>query len=182
MSAVDDRPFDDSASRRGGESQQSGMETAQGLYCATMITRRDAIGSLALFLELAASSARAQAPVPGARPARRPPVFKHALPDVKMDNWEVTVSYVDYAPGQVGKPHHHPGFVLAYVLEGTVVEQVIGEGVSNEVQTYHVGDMFYEPIGATHQVSKNASATDPARLLAMIFAPKGAPLTRPAGE
>lgn len=96
-----------------------------------------------------------------------------------MDNWEVTVSYVDYAPGQVGQPHHHPGFVLAYVLEGTVIEQVLGEGVPNEPRTYHVGDMFYEPIGATHQVSKNASQTEPARLLAMIFAPKGVPLTRP---
>jgi hypothetical protein len=40
--------------------------------------------------------------------------------------------------------------------------------------------MFYEQPGATHEVSKNASATVPARLLAMILAPKGATLTTPA--
>ena len=97
-----------------------------------------------------------------------------------MHDWEVTVSYVDYAPGHVGQAHHHPGFVLAYVLEGAVVAQVIGEGVPSDERTYHVGEMFYEPIGATHKVSKNASQTEPARLLAMIFAPKGAPPTRPA--
>ena len=31
--------------------------------------------------------------------------------------------------------------------------------------------------GATHEVSRNASQTEPARLLAMIFAKKGATLT-----
>ena len=40
--------------------------------------------------------------------------------------------------------------------------------------------MFYEPPGATHEVSKNASQTQPAKLLALIFAPKGATLTMPA--
>jgi hypothetical protein len=32
--------------------------------------------------------------------------------------------------------------------------------------------MFYEPIGSTHQVSKNASATEPARLPAINLLPK----------
>ena len=40
--------------------------------------------------------------------------------------------------------------------------------------------MFYEQPGATHEVSKNASQTQPARLLAMIFAKKGSVLTTPA--
>ena len=39
--------------------------------------------------------------------------------------------------------------------------------------------MFYEPPGATHEVSKNASQTEPARLLALIFAKKGSTLTTP---
>ena len=94
-----------------------------------------------------------------------------------MDGWEVTVSYVDYAPGRVGATHRHPGFVLAYVLEGAVVTKISDQG---EEKTYTVGQMFYEQPGATHEVSKNASATQPARLLAMIFAKKGEPLTRPA--
>ena len=136
------------------------------------VTRRDAIVSLAALLELAASTADAQT-VAGAPVAPRPPVFVHDLPNVSLDGWEVRVSHVDYPPGRVGMPHQHPGFLFAYVLEGSVVAQVIGNGVSDEVRTYHVGEMFYEPIGSTHQVSKNASQTEPARLLAINLAKKG---------
>jgi hypothetical protein len=50
--------------------------------------------------------------------ARRGPVFKRELPNVNLENWEVTVSYVDDAPGRVAQPPRHIGFVLAYVLEG----------------------------------------------------------------
>ena len=44
--------------------------------------------------------------------------------------------------------------------------------------------MFYEQPGATHEVSKNASQTQPAKLLAMIFAKQGSTLTTqgPAGQ
>jgi quercetin dioxygenase-like cupin family protein len=66
--------------------------------------------------------------------------------------------------------------VLAYVLEGNIVTKISGQ----PEKTYTVGDMFYEPPGSTHEVSKNASQTEPAKLLAMIFAPKGARLTVPA--
>jgi quercetin dioxygenase-like cupin family protein len=104
-------------------------------------------------------------------------VFKQDLPNLTMDDWEVTVTYVDYAPGRVGSPHRHPGFVLVYVLEGAVVARISGQG---EEKTYAAGQMFYEQPGATHEVSRNASQTQPARLLAMIFAKKGLPLTTPA--
>ena len=96
------------------------------------------------------------------------------LPNVSLDGWEITVNHVDYPPGRVGQPHQHRGFLFAYVLEGAVIAQVIGEGVSDEVRTYKVGEMFYEPIGATHQVSRNASDTQPARLLAINLARKEA--------
>lgn len=144
-----------------------------------MISRRDAIGSLAVFANLlaAAGDLHAQTPAPSqpSQPPRRPPVFTHDLPNVNLDGWEVTVSWVDYAPGRVGAAHHHAGFVLAYVLEGAVITKISGQ----DERTYHVGEMFYEPPDATHEVSKNASATEPAKLLAMIFAPKGAQLTMP---
>ena len=93
-----------------------------------------------------------------------------------MDGWEVTVSYVDYPPGRVGAAHRHPGFVLAYVLEGSVIAKISG----GPETTYTTGQMFYEYPGSTHEVSKNASQTEPAKLLALIFAPKGARLTMPA--
>ena len=146
-----------------------------------MMTRRDAVASFALFAELIASArdaaAAPQAPSAAAPAAARPPVFKHDLPNLTMDDWEVTVSYVDYAPGRIGAAHRHPGFVLAYVLEGSVIAKISGQG---EEKTYTAGQMFYEQPGATHEVSKNASQTQSARLLAMIFAKKGSTLTTPA--
>ena len=140
-----------------------------------MMNRRDAVASLALFAELFASSrsAEAQSQAPAA-PA--PPVFTHDLPNVSLDGWEVTVSHVNYPPGRVGNVHHHAGFVLAYVLEGSIVTKVSDQGPE---KTYNVGQMFYEQPGATHEVSKNASQTQPAKLLAMIFAKKGSTLTTP---
>jgi quercetin dioxygenase-like cupin family protein len=144
-----------------------------------MMTRRDAFGSFALLAELLASAGRAEAAgiqPPSTPQTPRPPVFKHDLPNVSLDGWEVTVSHVDYAPGRDGAAHRHPGFVLAYVLEGAVIAKISDQG---EAKTYNVGQMFYEQPGATHEVSRNASDTQPARLLAMIFAKKGLPLTTP---
>jgi quercetin dioxygenase-like cupin family protein len=144
-----------------------------------IVSRRDAVASFALLAELVASGGLAEAQTAPAAPL--PPVFKNDLPNLTMDGWEVTVSYVDYPPGRVSPVHHHPGFVLAYVLEGTIVNKVSGQG---EERTYTTGQMFYEQPGATHEVSRNASQTQPAKLLAMIFAKKGSTLTTlgPAGR
>jgi quercetin dioxygenase-like cupin family protein len=147
---------------------------------AAIMTRRDAVAAFALLAEWLAAGgpAAAQAQTGPATPATpRPPVFRHDLPTVMLEDWEVTVNYVDYPPGHVGAAHRHAGFVLVYVLEGTVVARISGQG---EEQTYTAGQMFYEQPGATHEVSKNASQTQPARLLAMIFAKKGSTLTVPA--
>ena len=139
------------------------------------MTRREAVASIALLQQFMASPASAQTAGTAAQ-TPRPPVFKHDLPNITMDEWEVTVSHVDYAPGRASAPHRHAGFVLAYVLDGSVIAKISGQG---EEKTYTVGQMFYEQPGATHEVSRNASATEPARLLAMIFAKKGATLTTP---
>jgi quercetin dioxygenase-like cupin family protein len=145
---------------------------------AMMITRREAVAAFAVLADLLALDAQADAQTPSSATATppRPPVFKQDLPKVTLDDWEVTVSQVDYPPGRVGAVHHHAGFVLAYVLEGTVVTKISGQG---EEKTYTVGQMFYEQPGATHEVSRNASQTEPAKLLAMIFAKKGSVLTTP---
>lgn len=133
-----------------------------------MITRRDALGMLGIFAEFLTSHVQAQT---GSAAAANSLVFKQDLPDVSLDGWEVTVRYVDYPAGRVGAPHRHPGFVLAYVLQGAVVAKISGQG---DEKTYTVGQMFYEQPGAVHEVSKNASQTEPARLLAFLFAKKGA--------
>jgi quercetin dioxygenase-like cupin family protein len=139
-----------------------------------MMTRREATAAVALFAEMIA---RAHAEAPQAPQApQAPPVFKHDLPSVNLDGWEVTVTHVDMPPGRVGNAHQHAGFVLAYVVSGKVITKVSGQGPEHVV---NAGEMFYEQPGATHEVSKNASQTEPARLLALIFAPKGATLTKP---
>ena len=136
-----------------------------------MMTRRDALASFAVLLEMMASDARAQTAPPA--PAS---VFQHDLPNLTLDGWEVNVNWVDYPPGRVGSPHRHPGFTLVYVLEGSVVAKITGQ----EERTFKTGEMFYEPPGSVHEVSRNASQTQPARLLALNFAKKGLPRTTPA--
>ncbi len=139
-----------------------------------IMTRRDAVAAFALFASVLELDHDASAQTPAAAP--RPPAFVHDLPNLTMDGWEVTVSHVDYPPGRVGTEHHHAGFVLAYVLEGSIYTKISGQG---ERKTYNVGQMFYEQPGATHEESGNASQTVPAKLLAMIFAKKGSTLTTP---
>src|SRR5712691_4684724 len=142
-----------------------------------MITRRDSLaGSIAFLCELVVAHAQTRNGTTERQFQRgNGAVFKHDLPNLTMEDWEVTVSYVDYPPGRVGHTHHHAGFVLAYVLEGAIITKISGQ----EERTYRTGEMFFEPPGSTHEVSNNASATEPAELLAMIFAKKGVQLTMP---
>jgi quercetin dioxygenase-like cupin family protein len=75
---------------------------------------------------------------------------------------------VDYQPGQSSIAHKHEGTAMAYVLEGAVTSQVKGE----KAITYKAGQYWYEPAGSEHLVSKNASATKPAKLLVfMVLSP-----------
>jgi quercetin dioxygenase-like cupin family protein len=132
------------------------------------LTRRDALAAAVAPLLLAISS--------NGQGTQNATVFVHDLPNVTMDDWQVTVSELTLPPGNVGRAHKHPGFVLAYVLEGEVVTKISGSAET----TYGPGQMFYEHPGATHEVSKNASGTKPAKILAFIFSKKGLPLTSPA--
>ena len=135
------------------------------------ITRREAlIASILPLVHLTAAGASAQS-----TQSINAPVFQHDLPNLAMDDWQVTVSEITLPPGNVGNAHKHPGFVLVYILEGAVVTKISEQ----QETTYSTGQMFYEQPGATHEVSRNASTTKPARILAFIFAKKGLPLTTP---
>ena len=59
------------------------------------------------------------------------------------------------------------------MLEGAVIAKISGQ----EERTFTAGQTFYEPPGSIHEVSKNASQTQPAKLLALNFAKKGLPRT-----
>src|SRR5579862_9692963 len=117
-----------------------------------MTNRRDVLaGALAM---LAGAAAQAQSQTAQSGPA---PVFQHDLPNITMDGWEVNVSVVDMPPARDGRSPHHPGFVLAYVFEGAIVTRISDQPET----TYKAGQMFYEPPGSTHQVSRNAGKTEP---------------------
>src|SRR4051812_49443781 len=105
-----------------------------------MISRRDAFASFALFADFIASTRAAGAQAqPAASQPPRPPVFKHDLPNVSIDGWEVKVSHVDYPPGRVGAPHQHAGLVLAYVLQGNIISKVSGHGPGR----HYLGDEIF---------------------------------------
>lgn len=75
---------------------------------------------------------------------------------------------VDYKPGQSSIAHKHDGTAMAYVLSGSIISQVKG----GKAITYKAGEYWYEPAGSEHLVSKNASATKPAKLLVfMVLSP-----------
>lgn len=105
-------------------------------------------------------------------------VFQHDVPDLTLQDWVVTAVEVTYGPGEHSPAHRHPGITIAYVLEGAIRSKVGDE----PEKTYTAGHMFLETPGQLHAVSRNASATQPAKLLVVLLAPKGTPRTTPAQE
>ena len=84
------------------------------------------------------------------------PIASHALPNVPGKR--VTIVRVFYGPGGFTRAHRHAGSVTAYVTKGEIRSQLGG----GPVETFKVGQSFFEPPGATHLVSANASNTEPA--------------------
>ncbi len=99
------------------------------------------------------------------------PVFSAALPNVPGKS--LTAIVVTYAPGGKSVKHHHAGSVFAYVLSGEIRSEV---SVIGQAKIYKAGESFFEPPGSEHLVSENASATEPASLLAVFVADDGATL------
>jgi quercetin dioxygenase-like cupin family protein len=99
------------------------------------------------------------------------PISSHALPNVPGKR--VTIVRVFYGPGGFTRPHRHAGSVTAYVAKGEIRSQLGG----GPVEIFKVGQSFFEPPGATHLVSANASNTEPAELIAVFVADEGAQLT-----
>jgi quercetin dioxygenase-like cupin family protein len=91
-------------------------------------------------------------------------VYDHELPNVPGKSIKGVL--VEYAPGGKSPAHTHPSsaFIYATVLEGAIRSQV-NDG---PVTTYRAGQSFSENPGDRHSVSENASATEPARLLAVF--------------
>ncbi len=91
-------------------------------------------------------------------------VYDHVLPNAPGKSIKGVL--VEYKPGGTSPAHMHPksAFIYATVLEGAIRSQV-NDG---PVKTYRAGESFSEMPGDRHAVSENASATAPARLLAVF--------------
>ena len=104
------------------------------------------------------------------------PAFGHDLGDKVTPNFEQTIPnipgkslvalVVDYPPGGASVPHTHAksSFIYAYVISGSI-ESKVNDGAT---RIYTTGQSWSEPPGASHPVSRNASKTKPAKLLAVF--------------
>jgi quercetin dioxygenase-like cupin family protein len=104
------------------------------------------------------------------------PLMAQPLPGFSGPEKEGTVALVEFPPGTSSAAHRHNAHVFVYVLEGSIVMQVKG----GQELTLKAGDTFYEKPDDIHVVSKNVSATAPAKILTFFVKDKGAPATVPA--
>jgi len=118
----------------------------------------------AIFGSLACGAADAAATVA--------PKGKHALAGDQV----LTALTVSYAPGETSGPHRHGAAAYVYVLSGEIRSQVEGERAP---RIYKAGERWFEPAGAHHLVSGNASRTAPASMLVVFVGPADAVLTTP---
>ena len=89
---------------------------------------------------------------------------------------EASMLTVEYPPGASSPIHRHNAHVFVYVLEGAVIMQVKG---GTEVRLTP-GQTFYESPSDIHVVSRNASATEPAKFIVFSVKDIGAPILVPA--
>ncbi len=93
------------------------------------------------------------------------PNFSHLIPNIPGKS--LVAVEVLYPPGGASLPHRHAksAFIYAYVVSGQIVSRV-GDGPEG---VYSAGESFYETPGSHHLVSRNASKTEPAKLLAVFI-------------
>ena len=103
-------------------------------------------------------------------------LFRTDLPDIA--GREAVVLEVEYPPGVASSSHRHNAHTFVYVLEGTVVMAVAG----GELQTLVAGQTFYESPDDIHTVSRNASDTEPAKILVFFIKMKDAPASEPVDD
>ena len=114
----------------------------------------------AVFAALSVSAVSAAEPPAG----KVTVVFDRPIPNIPGKSMKGVV--VEYGPGGASPAHTHPQTAVIYatVLEGSFRIKVKGE----PEKIYKVGENFVEEPGSVHEVSANASATEPARLLAVF--------------
>ncbi|WP_064710094.1 cupin domain-containing protein [Rhizobium bangladeshense] len=116
---------------------------------------------------IAATCAAAAVTFAGAMSARAQAVtknFEAAIPNIPGKSL-IAVEVV-YAPGESSLTHTHAqsAFIYAYVISGAIELKV------NDAETriYRAGESWSETLDATHSMNRNASKTEPAKLLAVF--------------
>ena len=102
--------------------------------------------------------------------------FETAIPNISGKS--LIAVEVDYAPGAASVPHTHAksAFIYAYVISGAI-ESKVNDG---ETRIYRAGESWSERPGDIHSISRNASKTEPAKLLAVfVLDTNDDPLTTP---
>jgi quercetin dioxygenase-like cupin family protein len=131
-----------------------------------IIKRRVNVKKIALLLLVGASLLSANVAAEDTNPpaSKVTQIFDHELPNVPGKSMRAVL--VEYGPGAASPSHRHPSsaFIYATVLEGEIRSQV------NDApeRVYKAGEAWTEQPGDHHKVSANASATKPAKLLAIF--------------
>ena len=102
--------------------------------------------------------------------------FEAAIPNIPGKS--LIAVEVDYTPGAASVPHTHAksAFIYAYVISGAI-ESKVNDG---ETRIYRSGESWSERPGDIHSISRNASKTEPAKLLAVfVLDTNDDPLTTP---
>ena len=91
------------------------------------------------------------------------PHFERVISNVPGSSLIAVV--VDYAPGETSMPHTRAkAAFIFYVVSGAIESHVNDQ----PQRVYRAGESWYEPSGSSICVSRNASVTEPAKLLAIF--------------
>ncbi len=100
------------------------------------------------------------------------PLLTQPLSD--LPGREVRITLLDRIPGNASLPHRHPGHhTFGYVVEGQYELGING----GQTRMLKAGDTFYEPPGALHSVSRNASSTQNLKIVVFMVADASQPST-----
>lgn len=102
-------------------------------------------------------------------------IVKKDISEYARSDMALTVRRLEFSPGFVGKKHRHPGPVVVCVLDGSLEIEL--EGASPK--TYERGQCFAEEPHQLHLYSRNASKTEPVRVISFILSRNGEPLSQP---
>lgn len=138
---------------------------------ATFNSAREAavIRTLAIGIILLLADVGAYAQQPGIQ-------RKSLLTEDGPPGFQTIVNTLEFAPGARELRHTHPGPLVGYVLEGTLVLEHEGRPTA----TYRAGEAFYVEAGKIHFGINSSDA--PVKFIATLIVEKGKPSSTPVPQ